>query len=50
VPVWSGFVRLAFSLTRGSDAPSLLLHAARRLVPLDAGLARETYLDALGVT
>jgi hypothetical protein len=40
--------RLAFSLTRGGDAPPLLLHAARRLVPLDAGLARETYLDALG--
>jgi hypothetical protein len=40
--------RLAFSLTRGSDAPPLLLHAARRLVPLDAGLAGETYLDALG--
>jgi hypothetical protein len=40
--------RLAFCLTRGSDAPPLLLHAARRFVPLDAGLARETYLDALG--
>jgi hypothetical protein len=40
--------RLAFSLTRGSDAPPMLLHAARRLVALDAGLARETYLDALG--
>jgi outer membrane PBP1 activator LpoA protein len=40
--------RLAFSLTRGSDAPPMLLHAARRLVPLDAGVARETYLDALG--
>ena len=31
--------RLAFSLTRGSDAPPLLLHAARRLVPIDAGVA-----------
>jgi hypothetical protein len=40
--------RLAFCLTRGSGALPLLLHAARRLVPLDAGVARETYLDALG--
>jgi DNA-binding CsgD family transcriptional regulator len=32
---------------RGSDAAPLLLAAARRLEPLDAGLARETYLDAL---
>ena len=32
--------------TRGSDAPPLLLEAARRLEPLDATLARETYLDA----
>jgi DNA-binding CsgD family transcriptional regulator/tetratricopeptide (TPR) repeat protein len=29
-----------------SDAPSLLLKAARRFEPLDPGLARETYLDA----
>jgi DNA-binding CsgD family transcriptional regulator len=35
------------ALGRGSDAPTLLLKAARRLEPLDAGLARETYLDAL---
>jgi DNA-binding CsgD family transcriptional regulator len=28
-------------------APELLLRAARRLEPLDVGLARETYLDAL---
>ena len=32
---------------RGSDAPPLLLKAAKRLEPLDAALARETYLDAL---
>ncbi len=38
--------RLAFSWTRGSDAPELLLAAARRLAPLDARLARETYLEA----
>jgi DNA-binding CsgD family transcriptional regulator len=30
----------------GSDAPALLLAAARRLEPLDAGLAREAYLSA----
>src|SRR5205807_2775205 len=33
--------------SRGSDGPSLLLAAARRLEPLDLGLARETYLEAL---
>src|SRR5712691_10891604 len=30
----------------GSDAPPLLLKAAKRLEPLDLGLARETYLSA----
>jgi DNA-binding CsgD family transcriptional regulator len=35
------------ALSRGSDAPTLLLKAARRLEPLDAGLARATYVDAL---
>jgi DNA-binding CsgD family transcriptional regulator len=40
--------RLAFYRSRGSDAPALLLDAARRLAPLDAGLARETYLEAIG--
>ena len=33
-------------MTRGRDAPPLLLEAARRLEPLDATLARETYLEA----
>ena len=42
------YARTAFARSRGSDAPPLLLDAARRLEPLDAGLARETYLDALG--
>ena len=42
--------RLAFCRTRGSDAPPLLLEAARRLTPLDAGLARETYLEAIGAS
>jgi DNA-binding CsgD family transcriptional regulator len=40
--------QIVFALRRGSDAPPLLLDAAKRLIPLDAGLARETYLDALG--
>src|SRR5580693_7163355 len=39
--------QIAFSSSRGSDAPPLLLKAARQFEPLDMGLARETYLDAL---
>jgi DNA-binding NarL/FixJ family response regulator len=39
--------QIAFSRHRGSEAPQLLLLAARRLAPLDAALARETYLEAL---
>jgi DNA-binding CsgD family transcriptional regulator len=42
--------RLEFARRRGSDAPRLLLDAANRFVPLDAELARETYLEALGAT
>jgi DNA-binding CsgD family transcriptional regulator len=42
------YARLAFSLRRGSDAPPLLLKAAKRLELLDPELARETYLEALG--
>ena len=38
--------QVTFYATRGSDAPPLLLAAARRLEPLDAALARATYLDA----
>ena len=34
-------------MRRGPDAPPLLFEAAKRLEPLDAALARETYLDAL---
>jgi DNA-binding CsgD family transcriptional regulator len=38
--------QVAFASGLGSDAPPLLLKAARRLEPLDPGLARETYLTA----
>ncbi len=38
--------QIAFASGPGSDAPPLLLKAAKRLEPLDPGLARETYLDA----
>jgi DNA-binding CsgD family transcriptional regulator len=39
--------QIAFSSSRGSDAPPLLLKAARQFEPLDSQLAREAYLDAL---
>jgi DNA-binding CsgD family transcriptional regulator len=39
--------QIALEQQRGSDAAPLLLSAARRLTPLDAPLARETYLEAL---
>ena len=39
--------QIAFTSRRGRDAPLLLLEAARRLDPLDGGLARETYLEAI---
>jgi DNA-binding CsgD family transcriptional regulator len=39
--------QIAFVVSRGRDAPPLLLAAATRLEPLDVALARETYLDAL---
>jgi DNA-binding CsgD family transcriptional regulator len=38
--------RIAFASSLGSDAPPLLLKAARRLEPLNLDLARETYVDA----
>jgi DNA-binding CsgD family transcriptional regulator len=38
--------QITFVATRGRDAPPLLLEAAKRLEPLDATLARETYLEA----
>lgn len=39
--------RIALASRRGRDAPPLLLTAAEHLAPLDPGLARETYLEAL---
>ena len=39
---------VAFASGISSDAPSLLLKAARQLERLNLGLARETYLDAWG--
>jgi DNA-binding CsgD family transcriptional regulator len=40
--------QMAFARKRGSDAPPLLLAAAKQFEPLDAASARETYLDAFG--
>jgi tetratricopeptide (TPR) repeat protein len=39
---------VAFASGLGSEAPRLLLKAARRLEPFDLELARETYLNAWG--
>ncbi|MEU1166415.1 hypothetical protein ABZ372_40935, partial [Streptomyces sp. NPDC005921] len=39
--------RMALASSRVGEALPLLLSTAQRLVPLDAGLARETFLDAL---
>jgi hypothetical protein len=36
-----------FATSRVGDAAPLLLRAAKRLEPIDAGLARATYLDAV---
>ena len=38
--------QITFATGLGSDAPPLLLRAAKRLEPLDLDLARETYLSA----
>ena len=40
--------QIALVQRRGSEAARLLLSAARRLEPLDPGLARETHMEALG--
>jgi DNA-binding CsgD family transcriptional regulator len=39
--------QVAFAVSRGRDAPRLLLAAAKRLERLDVRLARETYLEAI---
>jgi len=39
--------QLAFAARRGSDAPLLLLKAAKRFESSDAGLSRSIYMDAL---
>src|SRR5258706_570303 len=39
--------QIAFASGNSGDAPRLLLKAARQFEPLDVGLARETYLEAL---
>ncbi|MDA0158940.1 LuxR family transcriptional regulator [Solirubrobacter ginsenosidimutans] len=39
--------QIVFNTQRGRDAPPLLLKAARRLEPMDAAMARETYLEAI---
>jgi DNA-binding CsgD family transcriptional regulator len=42
--------QITFAATHGREAPRLLLSAARRLEPLDASLARATYLDAFAAS
>lgn len=42
--------RMAFATDRAGAAILLLLDAATRLEPFDAGVARATYLEALGAT
>src|SRR6185312_1638231 len=39
--------QIAFASRRGSDAPPLLLRAARELEAVDPNVARATYLEAL---
>jgi DNA-binding CsgD family transcriptional regulator len=39
--------QLAWVTSRGGDAPLLLVRAAERLAPVEPGLSRATYLDAL---
>jgi hypothetical protein len=40
--------QISFAVNRGSEAPPLLLKAAKQLEPLDVALARDTYLEAFG--
>jgi DNA-binding CsgD family transcriptional regulator len=39
--------QIAFTVERGSDAPVLLLKAARQIEPYDVAAARDTYLEAI---
>jgi DNA-binding CsgD family transcriptional regulator len=39
--------QIAFVVHHGGDAPALLLQAVKQMEPLDARLARDTYLEAL---
>jgi DNA-binding CsgD family transcriptional regulator len=39
--------QIAYAVSRGNDAPALLLRAARRLEPLDLRMARQTHLDTV---
>ncbi|MEU5256195.1 ATP-binding protein [Streptomyces longwoodensis] len=39
--------QIAFASSRGDEALTALVAAARRLVPLDVALARDTFLDAI---
>jgi DNA-binding CsgD family transcriptional regulator len=39
--------QIAFAVERGSEAPVMLLKAARQLEPYDVTAARETYLEAI---
>jgi DNA-binding CsgD family transcriptional regulator len=41
---------LAFLTNRGTEAPPLLLRAARRLEPIDTELSRATYLQAMAAS
>ena len=42
--------QLAFASNRGSESPVLLLGAARRLEPIDVGLSRAAYLEAISAS
>src|SRR5882757_6459933 len=46
---WAELLRgqIAFASSSGSEAPPLLLKAAKSFEPLDVGLARQTYLEVL---
>ncbi|HEY6396016.1 MAG TPA: AAA family ATPase [Solirubrobacteraceae bacterium] len=39
--------QIAFASNRSGESPALLLNAAKRIEPLDLGLARASYLEAL---